>query len=311
MPSNTLDSTDILKANGTLKITGPVVREASNVECFDVRSIVKHTTDAFCTFTDDTPDMLPLGISDYDREIGCLTPGQVAAIGARTGVGKTSTCVLVGLTAAARHHTPIGMISLEDSSALIGGKVINALLQIDDLKLRRKKLLPREVASLTEFLGKTSNIPFHIADIKKRGIDHVLDAMYTLHRIGCRVIYVDYLQSISKPQPYQGESSALLLFMEAFQDIARELNICPVVVSQVNRPGKYFDYDTKSYLPDLRPPIISDMKGAAEIENTSKFITLLWSEGGYTRAVVRKDSYGDLVDKEVKFIRQGGILRKV
>jgi len=177
----------------------------------------------------------PWGVPFLDRELGDACPGHLYCVGAGTNVGKS----LFSLLLVAECPRPAAYVSLEDSPAEVGRRV--------------RDLAPEaRVKSFATFpVGKLSQVLLAIREVAEAG---------------ARLVVIDYLQllGVDGDVPVWGRNDEIREAVKALKHLSRELNIVPVLVSQLNRTGAKEKRAT-----------VFDLAGSSAIETSSEAIVLL------------------------------------
>ena len=206
------------------------------------------------------------GFADLDQSVNKFFKSEVVVLAAYSGVGKTFAAAQIALHAAFREKKNVIFFSMEMSGATLITRLIamfmhkseeevKALLQNgDDIAVKvqaalNKKLLIVDKNSLT------------IQDI--RTYINVANTM-VFENGQTDMIIVDYLQYM----PGTSEYTVMSETVRQFKPLAKELNIVPVILSQLNREGRPWE-----------KPNLAQMKGGGDIEATADWILGMWRDG--------------------------------
>ena len=244
------------------------------------KETIREAVDTFKLDTDGYPELVPLGIPPLDDELGGLGPGAMGILAAATGVGKSSTV----LTSMLASPVKVGCISVEDGPDVVGTRLLSALTGINSLRIRRKDLTDPELDTIAK--AATSNRMDHMYYAYPMGgrIGLVLDAMSGMAELGCKLVWVDYLQEIHQ----HGRSDRRMEInevMSLMHERAAELGIAVMMLSQFRR------------LTDgEKIPQIYHLKESGEIENKARIILLAHkvaeSDDNRLRYRLAKSTYG-------------------
>ena len=240
----------------------------------------REATKIFRTFEDGVPNLIPTGLPGVDRAMGGLFPGSAAILAASQGSGKSSTALAALFAVSDRE--PVGYISLEDTEDVVGSRAISVVSGINSLDLRRKVGLTDDVkASIEAAQAMLDKRPIHIAYAIGAGVERVTDHIRELGAIGCRMVYVDYIQKIRD----QGgdRRNAISGAFSAMQAAAADSGCALVVISQFRRTGKQ----------DGAIPQISWLKESGDLENEARLIILMYRDShNIIRARIAKSTFG-------------------
>lgn len=205
------------------------------------------------------------GFQAIDNSMDKLRKSEVLVLAGYSSVGKTFVGIEVALNAAFREKKNVIFFSMEMSAATLTCRLVamfmkktekeveKLLLENDDLALKVQKALDKKLLIVDK-----NNLT--IDDIRK----YINVANTMVFDSPTDMIVVDYLQYMPNTNTYEGMSETV----RAFKPLAKELNIVPVILSQLNREGRTWE-----------KPLISQMKGGGDIEATADWIIGLWRDG--------------------------------
>lgn len=234
---------------------------------FTLAQSAQEATKVFRTFTDGRPRLIPTGIPGVDGVLGGMFPGSTAVLGAGTGVGKSSVCLLAAMTSGGQ-QTPVdgrggaGILSLEDGHDVLGSRAISLVSGVDNLKIRMKNLTRDETRRIHEAIERLSEQKVHVAYRIGHGIDAAEKALHELADQGCQMLYVDYLQKLrggtaDRRNEVAGNFTKL-------QGVASERNCAILFVSQVARQ-----------MDPTQMPRRHMLKESGDLENEARLIVML------------------------------------
>lgn len=197
-----------------------------------------------------------------------ITPGSLITVGAATGIGK-STVITSWLWGMAQRGTPVGIVSVEDSVADFGVKMLAAAAQMDPSAIWQMRLTESDIRKVQKAIEQ-SKVPLHFTWVMSRKLQTVLDRMEHVVRVkGAQVVAVDFLQAIEGPKK-DGKRAEIDFVLEALIGQAGRLGVGLVLASQLNiRPTDEGGY---------REPDIGNLKESGTIENRSQAVILLHRE---------------------------------
>lgn len=212
------------------------------------------------------------GFRYFDALTGGLQKTDLVIIAAETSQGKTSLALNITQNIIDKDHG-VAFISLEMSnSQLITRMVCSAArIQSQDLK--------HDIQAFSTHASAFKDFPLYIADITNNNIIHILGLIRTAYiRYGVEVAVIDYLQLVGD-RTQKSREQELGQITRALKNIAKELKITVVALSQLSRPkGGANHYPTLSRLRDsgqieeaadvvlfIHRPEDYDQEGKAEI----------------------------------------------
>jgi len=213
--------------------------------------------------------LVKTGIGDLDDVTGGLYPGLMHVIAGRPGMGKSAMALNICLNTALSQKKSL-YVSLEDVRKFLSLRTLARFADMDlqNLVLRRTK--PDDRYALEGAAQKIKGLPFWVADFAGMTADRVkqvITAHMDLHGLDC--VAIDHLQHV------HGEGDRLEVVSKAaklFADMAKELNLPVIAVSQLNRGVES--------RPDKRPRM-SDLKETGEIEQVARAVWLMYRPSYY------------------------------
>jgi replicative DNA helicase len=209
---------------------------------------------------------IPMGIKKLDQHLGGgLAPGRIVTVAARPGGGKTSFCTNIALNLSLSGHHPI-YFTLEMNSQEISEKIISTHSGIELEKIVNRNMSDEEIdiyCKSTEELFKTKlSIASKTGGVWENAVMLLRNAV-RYQKVDCAVI--DYIQQyrMSKRTTQREEIDTM---MQQIKDLANELQIPIIVVSQLNR-----EIEKR---PDGAPKM-SDLKESGTIEQASDAVIIL------------------------------------
>ena len=206
----------------------------------------------------DSPSPILTGFRCIDHLTGGLHAGSVITIGARSGMGKTSFALSLATNLAIKGNVPCLYLSAAHSSTMLVSRI--------------KTMLCNEVGESRLYIDDTIDIDFAVVE------QSVLEAK---EKYDVKVVIIDTLQCL-RVQFIEGNSRQdhIMDMMLSLKSMARRLNICIVVMSELNR-----NIDKRDGL-DGKIPQLPDLRDSGSIEIVSDVVVFIH----------RYDYYNVLVD---------------
>lgn len=257
-------------------------REGANRSALDAAAIA--TTDAGAKPLFDAPDLAAValqrlqekdrivypGMQELARLVGGLPIGGMTILGGSTNVGKSSMSLSMML-AIAKQSTPVGYISLEDSEDIVGPRLLAHLSGISARRMITRDLHRGHLDQMAKGVERAAPLKGKLLTEICIGADEVAVevAMTRLASMGCRAVFVDYVQAIECTNRQQDRRNEVRHVATRLKAAAARLDIALVLVSQLSRPPKGQEH---------REPTKYDLKEAGDLENAAELILLIWRD---------------------------------
>lgn len=202
------------------------------------------------------------GLTKWDEHTGGLQPSDMVIIAGETSQGKTSLALTMAYNSAVNHAGKIAIFSLEMSEMQL-----TARLSAMETGISSKKLLFYHVERYEfEKLTHMQHLPgagIYIDDCTNSSIDYIISGIKIAHlQYGIQVAIVDYVQLV-KDSTKQSDESEIASNTRRFKNIAKELNITVILLSQLKRS-------------DNPKPTISRLRGSGQIEEAADIVAMIW-----------------------------------
>lgn len=178
------------------------------------------------------------GLSELDDALGGFHPSDLIIVGARPAVGKTALAFNFALTST----SPVGVISAEQDHSQAGLRFIAMEGLINSKNFRSANMteleygrMPRTVQNLKDrqiFFNDETGIDINSLQRQARRWKHE-------RNIG--MLVVDYIQKIKGSVKGQGSTDRVTDVVTTLKDLAKELQIPVIALSQVNRAADQID----------------------------------------------------------------------
>ncbi len=218
------------------------------------------------------------GWSNVDAGIGGVRPGEFIVFGGRPGMGKT--VVLIDLIRRIALQNPVLLISLELTAVQISNRIISSVLDYD-LPLKG----PEDLRRIDK--EKLNFVTDYLEVMQLSVCETTFDSMFALKSFcekmvkekGIRVIAIDYLQMLSSNRYRHNRELEVSYISRTLKKIAKDLNICMLVTSQLSR-----SVETRG---GNKRPLLSDLRESGAIEQDADKVIFVY----------RPDYYGITTDE--------------
>lgn len=213
------------------------------------------------------------GIPDIDTATGGKCPGELWVIGGRPGQGKTAF-ICNSILTDARAGVPSLVFEREMRNQELTERFISLMTLIPITNIRLGILTSENIKQIYSALEELKGLPIYI-DTSYRSTDlHYIESTIMkykrLHDI--QVVYLDYIQILVDRTDNQ--TNEIGRISRLFKSIANELNICTILLSQLNRGVESRD--------DKRP-ILSDLRQSGNLEEDADIVVGLYRDEYYNK----------------------------
>ncbi|CCH53538.1 replicative DNA helicase [Fibrisoma limi BUZ 3] len=255
---------------------------------------------------------VPSGFTNLDRVTSGWQPTELIILAARPAMGKTAFVVSALRNAAVDHGKPVAIFSLEMSSVQLVNRLISAEAEIDSEKIRKGTLAPHEWTQLHHKIQRLTEAPIFIDDTPALSI---LELRAKCRRLKAQhdiqMVVIDYLQLMtgdhSKGSNREQEIASI---SRALKNLAKELNVPVIALSQLSRAVETRGGDKK--------PQLSDLRESGSIEQDADMVMFLYrpeyynitqdengnSTLGIGEVIIAKNRSGSLDTIQLRFVNK-------
>jgi replicative DNA helicase len=217
-------------------------------------------------------DRVLTGFEDMDRLLNGLWPGQLIVVGSRPGVGKTTFAYSVLRYAAIRQNKAAVLFTREDSRLEVPMRIAAAEGRIPLHVLRSGMLTDDDWTKLARCLQATSDAPLFIDDRVRTIAEIRAKARRLRDQYNLELIVVDYIQLFARG--FHDRYREISDVTRDLKDLARELGIPIIAVSQLNRGPEQ--------RTDRRPQLV-DLRDSGTVEDDADVVILLHRDDYYAK----------------------------
>lgn len=235
--------------------------------------------------------LIKTGFYHTDDCLGGLEGGDITAIGARPGVGKSAIVTqMIGQMAEKDYN--IGYYNLEMNESQVYERFVSRMSEIGLTRVRRAKtFLGGEQEAFEKANSKLSEYNITIST----GAKSVSEIRAECRHQRYDVIVIDYLQLIKADRRFSNRASEVGDISKAIKALAMELHVPIILLSQLNRASE--SRETKE-------PTMAELRESGDIEQDASNIILLWNldeDGVYKGWKIEKQRQGTHLKEVLKF----------
>jgi replicative DNA helicase len=209
------------------------------------------------------------GYHVLDSILGGLRRSDMIVFAARPGAGKTSLALGIARNAAVQQKARIAIFSVEMAREQLVQRLLASEAGVDSQQLRLGQQTEAEERRIMEATGVLSEAPIFIDDSPVlRLVEMRSKARRLHHERGIDLIIVDYLQLV-RGDGREGRVQEVTEISRSIKEIARELNVPVIAVSQLSRAPE----GRASHRPQL-----SDLRESGAIEQDADVVVFIYRD---------------------------------
>ena len=198
------------------------------------------------------------------EDIGAFQFSDMWVIAADSSQGKTSFVDAIAFHAAST-GIPTVIYSMEMTSLQLCGRVMATRTGIPNGILSTRTLTEEQTQRVVDAGNVLKNLPVYFDEKSTISLDGILSSIRTLYyKKGIKLAIVDYLQIVNLNLKNATREQAVANAARRFKNLAKELNICIVLLSQLSRDKA----DPK--------PKIERLRDSGQITEAADGVILIW-----------------------------------
>ena len=193
------------------------------------------------------------GFPDLDKITHGLHPGNLVIVAGRPGMGKTSFALNVAQNVAVRHGSPVAVFSLEMGEDELALRILCSEADVPFWRIRSDMLSQRHWEALIAAQKTVAEAPIWIDDSPNPTLLEISSRARRLKaERGLGLLIVDYLQLMHTGGQYENRNLEVAALSRGLKQLAKELDIPVVALSQLSRQPERRGSDHRPQLADLR-----------------------------------------------------------
>jgi replicative DNA helicase len=212
------------------------------------------------------------GFTELNRMTGGFHNQNLVVVAARPGLGKTSFCLNIAIRAATKDCKHVGIFSLEMSKPEIMKRMISSASEVEAHRIQSGYLNREDWMKIGQATAAISEAPIYIDDSANLTMLQVrAKAQRLALEHGIDLLVVDYLQLVSgSGRRYENRTQEVTEISRGLKNLAKELDIPVIAVSQLNR-----EVERRS---GGRRPQLSDLRESGAIEQDADLVLFISHE---------------------------------
>ena len=208
----------------------------------------------------------PTGFSYLDEK-GGMQPTDLWVIAAEFSQGKTSLAIDLCLNAASAGYGA-AFFSTEMISTQLAARMVAGKSGISSRVIMQQPLEGENLSKFDKAIGKLEGLPIYFDDTSTLSVERIINSIRSMVRNrGVKIVFIDYLQTLqtNERNMKMTEEQFFGLTARKFKNLAKELQICIVLISQIARSK---DNTTE--------PTLSRIRGSGQINEAADVILLIY-----------------------------------
>lgn len=201
-----------------------------------------------------------------------LRPGTFTVIAAFPAVGKSALALNIAV-AVAKRGAASAYYSLEMGKLELASRAISEPMEMTAASIMNRPMEDGKMQELEDIKAKYSDLPIFFDDRSTVSFDRVIRSIRMMVKTkGIKLAIIDYLQIFN--QITDDEEQGLSYMARMCKNIAKEMDIAVIALSQLNRKGDH---------PSLRM-----LRGSGQIEESADNVVLIDRPEAYPDNKVKK-----------------------
>jgi replicative DNA helicase len=214
---------------------------------------------------------VPTGFHGLDKITSGWQRSDMIVLAARPGMGKTAFVLSMARNSAVDYNMGVAIFSLEMSAVQLVKRLIASETRLPAEKLRKGDLKEHEFQQLHSRITKLATAPIFIDDTAAISIfDFRAKCRRLKAQHNIEIIIIDYLQLMSAKDGKGGgnREQEISTISRSIKEIAKELNVPIIALSQLSRSVETRGGDKK--------PMLSDLRESGAIEQDADIVSFIY-----------------------------------
>lgn len=184
---------------------------------------------------------VPTGFPDLDRETDGMHPGDMIVLSGFPSTGKTSLAMTIVEHVAVDQRMPVVVFTHEMTPEALVRRILLSRARVNMRNIREGCMAETDFPKLTAAAGAVNGSPIHVVKSSGWTLGRIRAVARRIHqKHGVRLFVVDYLQKVRPDGRVDKRSDAVAQVSNGFKELAMELGIPGLILSQLNNEGGLF-----------------------------------------------------------------------
>jgi len=211
------------------------------------------------------------GFTEFDRHTGGLHPGDLTVIAAASSQGKTSFALNIAKNVA--HESKVAIYSLEMNDVQLASRIISSVSGLSSKEILYRSMSNEMIKEFDTGVGKIQDLGIYFDDRSTSSIETIIQSIRKMvFKFGIRGVIIDYLQILSISNKTMTEEQFLGYVTRRLKNLAKELNIWVLALSQLNRKNAE------------NAPSLADIRASGQIVEAADNVVFIYRPELYSRS---------------------------
>ncbi len=247
-----------------------IAEEESSGETVEVKDVIVEAMDRIIAKVEDRHVVsgVSTGFHDLDEITAGFQGTQLIILAARPAMGKTAIALNICEHVICTLNKGVLFVSLEMGELELVDRLLSSRARVDGYKLKTGKGLgQQDLAQLGRAYNELHKAPLYIDSTPARNsLQITANARRLKLRKDIGMIVLDYIQLVDADEPRDSRQEQIAKVSRRLKQIARELNIPVIALSQLNRGVEN---------REDRRPRMADLRESGAIEQDADLVLLL------------------------------------
>lgn len=212
------------------------------------------------------------GFTEFDRHTGGLHEGDLTIIAAASSQGKTSFALNIAKNVAS-HGAKVAFYSLEMNDVQLTSRIISSVSGLSSKEILYRSMSNEMIKEFDKGVGKIQDLEIYFDDRSTSSIETIIQSIRKMvFKFGISGVIIDYLQILSITNKTQTEEQFLGSVARRLKNLAKELNIWILALSQLNRKNAE------------NAPSLADIRASGQIGEAADNVILIYRPELYSRS---------------------------
>lgn len=250
---------------------------------------------------------VPSGFIELDNLTGGFHPSEFIVVAARPSMGKTALALNICQHVGLRTDYYAGFFSIEMAKEQVALRLLCAEAQVDLRKARSGFISEREFARLQLAAETLSQARIYVDESAALTVMEMKAKCRRMRLEGhLDIVFVDYIQLMRTGGRFENRNQEMSFISRSLKELAKELRIPVVGVSQLSRAPEKMRKEPK--------PLLSDLRESGAIEQDADVVIFIYRPDyyhpedeaikGIAEVTVAKQRNGPLGSVPLVFLRE-------